>query len=699
MDKLTFTPTAAPLAMPTQNLGEAPPRRGTLHRPMARTLAARLLLIAITLGGTVFAALEMHAVAQVGGMATLEWALVAVFSVAFAWIAFAAANAIVGLLAPSPRPAAAPSLGGPLTALVMPIYNENVSEVYSALAAMVADLPREVADRFEVFLLSDSTDAETWIAEERALAILRRRAGPTRVWYRRRRTNAGRKAGNVADFVTRWGGRYAHMIVLDADSLMTGDCLCALRSAMEAEPSAGIIQTAPVLLTGATPFARAQAFASAMTGPVISRGLAAWSGDDGNYWGHNAIIRMEAFAGAAGLPTLRGRPPLGGPILSHDFVEAALVRRAGWTVTLRHDIEGSYEGAPGDLIGVIRRDRRWAQGNLQHLRVLTAAGLLPASRLHLAIGILAYLMSPLWLLLILTGLALAVQATFIRPEYFPEAFALFPTWPAFDAPRMTALLAISLAVLLVPKAMGLAHAIADPAVRQRCGGTARLAASSGVELLVSTLVAPIMMLAQTQIVAAILSGRAVGWMPQVRRGSKLAWRDALAFHAPHSVTGLAMAVVAVLHSPVLSAWMAPTLLSLLAAAPISRAAGSRALARRLRRGRLMTTPQEVAPPVVLLAARRLSHEFPHAKPADALMALAADPVLRVAHASSLEPATRGRGAFEPARALAVAKLGEATSLDEYASWLAPDERLAVVSEPALLDRALSLGRASEAEAA
>ncbi|MEO1105240.1 MAG: glucans biosynthesis glucosyltransferase MdoH, partial [Pseudomonadota bacterium] len=442
---------------------------------------------------------------------------------------------------------------------------------FSALAAIVQDLPQESRDDFEVFILSDTTDPEKWIAEEAALGTLRSICGDVPVWYRRRCNNLHRKAGNVGEFVRRWGARYDHMVVLDADSLMSGACLVALREAMVAAPEAGIIQTAPVLVGAVTPFARAQAFANAIAGPTVAKGVAAWQGEDGNYWGHNAIIRMRAFAAAAGLPELSGPPPFGGTILSHDFVEAALIRRAGYTVTLRADIEGSYEGAPADLFGIIKRDRRWAQGNLQHARLLPTAGLALASRVHLAMGILAYAMSPVWLVLILIGVALSVQATLVRPEYFPDAFSLFPTWPVFDVVRMVQLFGVALLILLTPKLVALGRALADPAVRKSAGGGLRLVEGSLTELAISTLIAPIMMIAQTGIVLSILCGRAVGWTPQVRSGQAVPIVAALRFHAIHIATGLALAVVALLHSLTLAAWMSPTLIALVLAAPISKA--------------------------------------------------------------------------------------------------------------------------------
>ena len=274
------------------------------------------------------------------------------------------------------------------------------------------------------------------------------------VWYRRRWQNIARKSGNLEDFVTRWGGRYDFMIVLDADSLIDAPTLLQLVRVMHADPALGILQTAPQLIGARTFFGRLQQFAACVYGPVITRGLAAWSGDSGNYWGHNAIIRMQAFARNCGLPQLKGRKPFGGHVLSHDFVEAALIRRGGWKVRMATDCGGSWEESPPSLIDVAVRDRRWAQGNLQHMKIIGTAGLSFTSRLHLGIGIMSYLSSPLWLFMLGIGFALAVQSHLIRPEYFNHDFQLFPTWPRFDVELMMALFWFSMVVLLSRRCWG-----------------------------------------------------------------------------------------------------------------------------------------------------------------------------------------------------------------------------------------------------
>ena len=352
----------------------------------------------------------------------------------------------------------------------MPTYNEDPAAIFGAACAMMRDLhARGAGEAFDLFLLSDTTRADVWL-DEQALADAAR-ADPeigARIFYRHRGRNLRRKAGNIADWVERWGSAYPFMLVLDADSLMEATCIIELARRMEADETLGILQTAPQLIGGATPLARVQQFASRVYGPVLTRGLRAWFGDAGNYWGHNAIIRTEAFADCGGLPELPGKPPFGGLILSHDFVEAAFVRRGGYAVRMADDLPGSFEHAPPNLIELAGRDRRWCQGNLQHARLLGTAGLHPLSRLHLFMGVMSYLASPLWLLFLLAGMSLALHAYLVPPDYFLDRWSLFPDWPRIDPERAMALFGICMLVLFAPKLFGAAAFL-----RER--GLARLA--------------------------------------------------------------------------------------------------------------------------------------------------------------------------------------------------------------------------------
>ncbi|MBO0734926.1 MAG: glucans biosynthesis glucosyltransferase MdoH, partial [Methylocapsa sp.] len=438
--------------MPAQSLSRLD--RSTRHENAVSHKAATCWLARFFVYGgglalTAYGGSQMYRVVEIGGVTFLEWVLLFLFIANFSWIAVAFTGSAAGFLwylFASRKPPPLPAALRPTTAVVMPIYNESPARVFGAVAAMIEEVEATgLGQAFEWFFLSDTTDPEIFVAEEQTYLAVRERFGADcRIYYRHRPKNSNRKSGNIQDFVTRWGGRYEHMVVLDADSLMAGKTIVALAAAMEADPDSGIIQTFPLIVNRNTFFARLQQFAARIYGPVIAAGVAITMGRDGNYWGHNAIIRTAAFAACCGLPALRGRPPLGGHILSHDFVEAALMRRAGYAVYMLPSLGGSYEECPPSLIDLSTRDRRWCQGNLQHSRILSAKGLHPMSRQHLMTGIMSYAASPLWMAQLIAGIVIVVQASYIRPEYFPGGFSLFPAWPRFDPERSLELFALTM---------------------------------------------------------------------------------------------------------------------------------------------------------------------------------------------------------------------------------------------------------------
>jgi membrane glycosyltransferase len=538
-------PPEAPLTMPVQDLRARPPRRAN-SRMSPAVLFARVILLAVSAAVSAYGTYQMLQVVRFASMTLLQGLMIFFFAVSLGWIAFSAGSVLAGASKRREAPAGGPprdAAGAPapraLTALVMPIYNEDPIRTTTALQAMGEALAEIDCHRgFEIVVLSDSTDCDAWIRETVALERLRGvLAGVLPVWYRRRWRNLARKSGNVEEFVKRWGARYDFMIVLDADSLISAATLQSLSEAMQADPDLGILQTAPQLIGAKTFFGRLQQFAACVYGPVITRGLAAWSGDSGNYWGHNAIIRVAAFAQSCGLPQLKGRKPFGGAVMSHDFVEAALMRRAGWKVRMTTELGGTWEESPPSLIDIAVRDRRWAQGNLQHTKVIAAKGLRVTSRLHLGIGIMSYLASPLWLVLLTIGFALALQSHLIRPEYFSQDFQLFPTWPRFDTELMMTLFWFSMVVLLVPKTLGLVRALCTRRIRKLGGGVIGICASVLFEVILSALYAPILMLVQSRYVFEILMGRDSGWKPQRRDAGGGSWKEAWSFHHRHFEIG------------------------------------------------------------------------------------------------------------------------------------------------------------------
>jgi len=691
-------PPEAPLGMPAQDLSYKPARLAGGGIPGA-VLYARFILIAVTIGVTTYGVYQMLQVVRFASMTLLQGTMIFFFAVSLGWIAFAAGSVLAGASKRrDPHIADPAALPLSLTALVMPIYNEDPTRTAAALQAMGEALHDIDAHRgFEIVMLSDSTNADAWIRETLCVDRLRAALGTAMpVWYRRRWQNTARKAGNLEDFVTRWGGRYDHMIVLDADSLIEAATLRRLVQAMQADPTLGILQTAPQLIGATTFFGRLQQFAACVYGPVITRGLAAWSGDSGNYWGHNAIIRVAAFAQNCGLPRLEGRKPFGGFVLSHDFVEAALMRRGGWKVRMATDCGGSWEESPPSLIDIAIRDRRWAQGNLQHMKIIGTAGLRFISRMHLGVGIMSYLSSPLWLLMLGIGFALAVQSRLIRPEYFSHDFQLFPTWPRFDVELMMALFWFSMGVLLIPKFIGLIRALLSSRIRRGAGGVIGVTASFLLEAILSALYAPILMVIQCRHVFEVFMGRDSGWKPQRRDSGTTGWGVAWRFHRRHMLLSCVTAVIVYFLSPPLLAWVSPALLGLFLSVPLSRLSGSVGLGKFLARLALLRTPAEVSAPPLVARRDELAHKL-SGLPADGLRFLARHREARLAHIKgNLARPSDPRGHPDPHLYTAEQKLIDARTLDEALQWLTPVERVEVAGDPRLLNQLALLPDAVQA---
>jgi membrane glycosyltransferase len=689
-------PPERPLAMPEQSLWQRCRRAGSPGTAGRTVPLRRLLVLAAAIGATLAAAYQMYEVLQIGGLTLPEMAVLGLFVVLFAWIALSCVSTIIGLLAVLAGPVRTLGIdpAEPLpelvsrTALLLPTYNEEPNRVCARLQAIYESIAGtgRVA-HFDFYLLSDSTDPGIWVAEEMAFLRLRARTGSDRIYYRHRTRNVARKAGNVGEWIARFGGHYDHMVVLDADSLMEGDTVVRLAAAMERHPRVGLIQTLPILLNGNTLFARLQQFAGRVYGPLIARGIAWWHGAESNYWGHNAIIRVQAFAGQAGLPLLRGRKPFGGHILSHDFVEAALLRRAGWGVHLAPSLGGSYEECPPSLTDYAVRDRRWCQGNLQHAGVLPARGLHWVSRLHLMTGIGSYVTAPLWLLFLLVGILISLQAQFIRPEYFPPGATLFPQWPAQDPVRAAYVFAATMGLLILPKLLGYVAALPRRRTRRGMGGMTRGFVSVILEIVVSALIAPVMMLMQCRAVAEILLGRDAGWSAQRRDDGVLTRAELVRHYVFPTVLGIALGVGAYAVSTPLLLWMSPVVVGLVLAIPVAALTGRPTVGRLLRRVGLLLTPEETSPPAVLLRANALAEESDDLNGDDPVEVLQAQPELREAHLSMLDgPAPRRRGEVDVDLVIALAKIDDAADLREATQILTRQEMFTVLASRDALDR-------------
>lgn len=524
-------PPEAPLAMPVQDLSRAPV--GALREPpgyVGPLFQRRLFLIVGSFLFGLLAAQEMFTPLQSDGIDWIDAGFFLLFFGLFAWIAFGFLNAVAGLFVLLGRGPVMPAQkGGDLvlpasrTAVLMPIYNEDVGAVFRRLRAMTESIGRVgAADRFDFFILSDSH--ERAYAKEYVAFLRLREESRARVFYRRRERNIARKPGNIAEWVGRFGGAYENMLVLDADSLMTGAAMVRLATAIEARPGIGLLQTVPQLINGQTMFARWHQFASAVYGPVASAGLRWWSGTEATFWGHNAIVRVRAFAESCGLPELPEDSLLGGHIMSHDMVEAALLRRRGWAVHMVNLPAGSYEEFPPTMIDHSVRDRRWCQGNLQHLRLLNAAGLHWVSRLQLLMGASAYLTSPLWLLLLGAATFEQLRANF-------DGFVLISSgW----------LLGLTLLMLFGPKVMALIALTQDRELRRQLGGWRSIVKGTLLETVTAIVTAPVIMLTQTMAIIDILRGRQSGWLPQRREVEGLDFGEVTRFYAWHIALGAAL---------------------------------------------------------------------------------------------------------------------------------------------------------------
>jgi membrane glycosyltransferase len=683
--------------MPEQRLWDYDARVSSPGTGPRGILLRRVLVIGGTAVMTCVAAWEMYQVLKIAGLTVPEAMVLALFVMLFAWIALSFVSMLLGFVfdlarrksglridagEPLPRIASA-------NVLLLPTYNEEPHRVMARLQAIYESIAATgQIERFEFFILSDSTDPETWILEERAFLRLRQEIGSERVFYRHRLQNTGRKSGNIAEWIKCFGGRYDHMIVLDADSLMTGDTVVRLVAAMEANPRVGLIQTLPVLLNGTTLFARIQQFAGRVYGPLIARGIAWWHGSEGNYWGHNAIIRVRAFADQAGLPLLGGRKPFGGHILSHDFVEAALMRRAGWGVHMAPTLGGSYEECPPSITDYAIRDRRWCQGNLQHLGVLPARGLHAVSRLHLLTGIGSYITSPLWLVFLVIGMLISLQAQFVRPEYF-SGRSLFPQWPAQDPVRAAWVFAGTMAVLLTPKLLGYLALLARPRERRACGGAVLAFASVILEILVSGLMAPIMMLLQTRAIVEVLLGRDSGWSAQRRDDGRLPWSELAKAYAWPTLLGVLLGAGAYAISLPLFLWMTPVLIGLVFAIPIVALTSDPSVGAAWRSAGLLRTPEEHALPDVLVRANALTRASEPAAQAPPIDELFQDPSFASAHLAMLPPPGRRRkGDVAVNLVMALAKIDESDSVAEALGLMSRAELFAALGSHEAMRRLL-----------
>ena len=482
------------------------------------------------------------------------------------------------------------------TAIIMPICNEDVRTVFAGLRATCESVAvTGHVKNFDVFVLSDSNNPAIIKAERAAWEDLRSQLASQpdqpqiEVYYRLRKRRTDRKAGNVADFCRRWGKDYRYMVVLDADSVMSGDCLVSMVKLMEANPSAGIIQTATQAIGHVTLHARAQQFGSRVTGRLFTLGMQFWQMGESHYWGHNAIIRIKPFMDHCALDRIKGTGGMAGSILSHDFVEAALMRRAGFHVWLVADLVGSYEQQPPDLLAELQRDRRWCQGNLQNARLIAEPGIHPVHRSMFGTGAMAYLSAPLWLCFMTLGTALWLSGSPMLADWARLPGELIGLW------------AWTLCMLFLPRILGLA-AVVLKGQQNAYGGIASLLRSALLETLIALLQAPIRMLAHSLFVVIALTGLKLEWKSPPREAAAVPWAHALAQLAPMSGVIVLLALgIAMIDARAL-VWLLPVGLPLLLSIPMTVLTSQVGVGRALRSASYLLIPEETRSPAVLRRA-------------------------------------------------------------------------------------------------
>ena len=664
--------------------GNAPD--ASAERQPAGSLRRGVLLL-LMLSQTALATWFMSRVLPYQGTRPMEIVTMAFFAVLFCWVSAGFWTAMTGFLVllrgsdrylisrnaadrtPIPKDAR--------TAIVMPICNEDVTAVFAGLRATYESVERiGDLDRFDFFVLSDSYQSDTCAAEVAAWSRLCTAVGGFgRIFYRRRFRRVKRKSGNIDDFCRRWAKDYRYMIVLDADSVMSGDCLTTLVRLMEAQPSAGIIQTAPRAAGRDTMYARIQQFSTRVYGPLFTAGLHYWQLGESHYWGHNAIIRLDPFVRHCALAPLPGEGSLAGEILSHDFVEAALMRRAGWGVWIAYDLGGSYEEMPPNLLDELKRDRRWCHGNLMNFRLFAARGMHPVHRAVFVTGVMAYISAPLWFMFLVLSTGMLAWHALTEPQYFVEPRQLFPIWPQWHPEKALALFGATALLLFLPKILSVLLIWLQGA--RGYGGRFRVAVSMVIELLFSMLLAPVRMLFHSRFVSAAFLGLEMTWKSPPRQDNETHWDEGVRKHGMHTLLGLVWGGGVFMLDPSYLPWLMPIAGALVLSIPISVLSSRVTLGRMFRRMKLFLIPEEAEPPRELVDARAHSAATP-AQPGFAEVAV--DPLFNALACAAVRPRDGVRRLSEK-RAKMMEKVlhSDPQQLSEVEKW-------SLLNDPRLLSR-------------
>ena len=568
---------------------------------------ARRRTLVLTLNAATWGLLIAWAcsILSAGGWTWLNCGLLLCFAIGTPWSVLGFWNAVIGLAMLHGRrdglQQVAPFLDAgdvktPLaidTAILMTLRNEDHARALLRLKTVKASLDATGAGaRFSYFVLSDTDRAVVAHAEEQAIDAWRA-VDPDRdrITYRRRASNDGFKAGNVRDFCQRWGSGFELMLPLDADSLMAGRAILRLVRIMQAYPKLGILQSLVVGTPSSSAFARIFQFGMRHGMRAYTMGQGWWVGDCGPFWGHNAVVRIKPYLEHCDLPVLPGKPPLGGPVLSHDQVEATLMRRAGFEVRVMPVEDGSFEDNPPDALSFIHRDVRWCQGNMQYMKLLGMPGLLPVSRFQLVWAILMFLGIPAWTLMIALLPFAASDALTIGD--FPVNFAkgLYVTF---------------LLMYLSPKIAGLIDAALTPGEVQRFGGRLRFMSSAALELVFSFLQGAVSTIRTTIFMLGLLFGRSIPWSGQQRDTRGISWRAAAQALWPQLSFGVIVCGSLYGVSPATLLWSLPLTAGYLLAIPFAVVTASPALGAFMRRHGIAGIPEDFATPPEIAAVQQQS---------------------------------------------------------------------------------------------
>ncbi|WJV52131.1 glucans biosynthesis glucosyltransferase MdoH [Prodigiosinella aquatilis] len=621
----------------------------------------------------------------------LQSGILILFAILFCWVSAGFWTALMGflqLLIGKDKYSISSTIVGnePLnpehrTALIMPICNEDVDRVFAGLRATYESVEATgQLDYFDIYVLSDSNDADICIAEQKAwMDLCQKVGGAGRIFYRRRHRRVKRKSGNIDDFCRRWGTQYSYIVVLDADSVMSGECLTSLVRLMEANPNAGIIQSSPRASGMDTLYARCQQFATRVYGPLFTAGLHFWQLGESHYWGHNAIIRLKPFIEHCALAPLPGEGSFAGSILSHDFVEAALMRRAGWGVWIAYDLPGSYEELPPNLLDELKRDRRWCHGNLMNFRLFLVKGMHPVHRAVFLTGVMSYLSAPLWFMFLVLSTALQVVHTLMEPQYFLQPRQLFPVWPQWRPELAIALFSTTLVLLFLPKLLSVMLVCAKGA--KAYGGIFRVFISLLVEMLFSVLLAPVRMLFHTVFVISAFLGWSVQWKSPQRDDDATPWSEAFVRHGSQLIIGLVWAIGMAWLDLRFLWWLSPIVFSLILSPWVSVLSSRANLGLSCKRSGLLLIPEEYDPPCELVATDKYFRLNRDGKLDNGFMHAVFDPSI---NALSSAMATARHRFSQPIENIREQRVADA--LAQKPQQIDNNQRLALISDPVTLSR-------------